>query len=104
MVSGFSKWAGSSSREDRVHKADAASKVANRASGAVEKKQSAGYHTNRESKVAGEAHLKAAKAHEALGHEGAARDHRERAAEHAKEAGGDWDESKHPRGPDGKFT
>jgi len=57
----------------------------------------------RNAKAAGEAHLKAAAAHAELGQEKSASEHRESAAKEAKTAGGEWDESKHPRGPDGKF-
>jgi hypothetical protein len=59
-------------------------------------------------KEAGERHLVAAAAHEAqtgtgIGTKGAANYHRSEAAEHARSAGGEWDESKHPRDKGGKF-
>lgn len=70
-------------------------------------------------KLAGEDHLKAAEAHEEASrvaqrdpspdaeevhnHEESAEIHRAKAAEHAEQAGGEWDESKHPRDENGKF-
>jgi len=64
--------------------------------------------------AAGEAHLEAAKAHnearwqtndpaKASVHERREADHKQQASEHAAEAGGEWDEGKHPRDPNGKF-
>ena len=72
--------------------------------------------TPRDHAQAGEGHLLAAAAHKALGDTpskfeklqgGASKDlvahHLEKAAEHAAAAGGEWDESKHPRDENGKF-
>jgi hypothetical protein len=50
-------------------------------------------------KIAGEAHLEAAKAHPA-----AASGHLEKAQEHAAMAGGAWNDDKHPRDENGRFT
>lgn len=50
-------------------------------------------------KEAGEAHLAAAKANPENAHE-----HMQEAAFHAKEAGGAWDEEKHPRDNHGQFA
>jgi len=65
-------------------------------------------------KEAGEKHLAAARQHEAMGkggtldsqqgHERGAQRHLDAAAGHAKAAGGDWDEEKHPRDESGKFS
>jgi hypothetical protein len=58
-------------------------------------------------KAAGEAHLLAAKyADKEGGWRGKwnAERHRAAASVHAEEAGGAWDESKHPRDKDGKFS
>jgi hypothetical protein len=59
--------------------------------------------TPRYQKQAGEFHLNAAKLHDAVGNTKEAAAHRDTAAEHAKAAGGEWDEAKHPRDKDGKF-
>lgn len=51
-------------------------------------------------KAAGEAHLAAA----AVATGKARIEHLAKAAEHAEAAGGEWDESKHPRDENGKFS
>jgi hypothetical protein len=63
---------------------------------------------------AGEAHLRAAAAHEKSGtysighdaeyHAAQASEHEHRAAWHAEAAGSAWDEEKHPRDENGKFA
>lgn len=55
-------------------------------------------------KEAGEAHLHAAEAADLAGDKAAAEAHTERASAHAQSAGSAWDESKHPRGDNGKFA
>jgi hypothetical protein len=76
--------------------AKAAAKIASDASAKASDK--AGH------KEAGEAHLKAAELYERVGANGSASAHKAEAAKHAEAAGGEWDESKHPRGADGKFS
>lgn len=53
---------------------------------------------------AGELHLQAATMHEQLGNHDVARAHKNEAEKHALLAGGEWDEGKHPRDENGKFS
>ena len=93
--------------ESQVYKAEKATKAAKDATAAAKAGGGVAAHAR-----AGEAHLEAAKAHMeaakgspyAAQHEAVAALHREAAEVHASAAGAGWDEGKHPRDENGKFS
>jgi len=96
-----SEYIGKKVQEANKSKANEMSKAAHIVSGQAKE---AGAGASKSShKFAGETHLEAAKLQKVAGNPVAEARHLAKAGEHASNAGGAWDEAKHPRDKDGKF-